>query len=139
LSTRRPGDGSEVSSTDTAAVNPVRPGSEMKLVGIVLNRTEHLEDLLTAFLEIGVSGATVIDSVGMGRILSHDVPIFAGLRSAFPGTSPGNKTVIAITADEMVKDVMAVVEDVCGSFDEPGSGLVFVLPVDLVRGMSPAL
>jgi len=62
----------------------------MKLVVIVINNTEHLEDLLTAFLEIGVSGSTVIDSVGMGRILSHDVPIFAGLRSAFPATRPSS-------------------------------------------------
>ena len=60
----------------------------MKLVVIVLNNTEYLDDLLTAFLEIGVSGSTVIDSVGMGRILSHDVPVFAGLSSAFPGTGP---------------------------------------------------
>ncbi len=106
----------------------------MKLITIVLNRTEHLEDLLTAFLEIGVTGATVLDSVGMGRILSHDVPIFAGLRGAFPGTSPANKTILTVTEDHLVDDVLAVMEDVCGSFDEPGSGLVFVVPVDLVSG-----
>jgi nitrogen regulatory protein PII len=111
----------------------------MKLVVIVLNKTENLEDLLTAFLEIGVSGATVIDSVGMGRVLSHDVPIFAGLRSAFPGTSPVNKTILVVTEDEMVEDIMTVIDDVCGTFDEPGTGLVFVLPVDATRGVGTGL
>jgi nitrogen regulatory protein PII len=111
----------------------------MKLVVIVLNRTEHREDLLTAFLETGISGATVIDSVGMGRILSHDVPIFSGLRSAFPGTSPVNKTIFVVTEDGTVEDILTVIDDVCGSLDEPGTGLVFVLPVDAVRGIGRGL
>lgn len=111
----------------------------MKLIVIVLNTTEHLEDLLTAFLEIGVSGSTVIDSVGMGRILSHDVPIFAGLRSAFPGVSAVNKTILTVTPDELVDDVLTVIEDVCGTFEESGTGLVFVIPVDAVRGMGSGL
>jgi len=111
----------------------------MKLIVIVLNNTEHLEDLLTAFLEIGVSGSTVVDSVGMGRILSHDVPIFAGLRSAFPGTSPVNKTVLTVTSEELVNDVLTAVDDVCGTFEESGTGLVFVIPVDAVRGMGTGL
>ena len=111
----------------------------MKLVVVVLNQTENLEDLLTGFLEIGVSGATVLDSVGMGRILSHDIPIFAGLRSVFPGSSPGNKTILVVADEGLVEDIVAVVEDVCGSFDEPGSGLLFVLPVDATRGLGPGL
>jgi nitrogen regulatory protein PII len=109
----------------------------MQLILIILNRTELLEDLLSAFLEIGVSGATVVNSVGMGRILSHDVPIFAGLRSAFPGTSPANKTILVVTEDAMVDTALAAVEDVCGSFEQQGSGLVVVLPVGAVYGYRP--
>lgn len=111
----------------------------MKLVVVILNRIELLEDLLSAFLEIGVSGATVIDSVGMGRILSHDVPIFAGLRSAFPGTSPVNKTVFMATEDERVEDILTVVEDVCGDLSRPGTGLVFVVPVETALGLGSGI
>jgi nitrogen regulatory protein P-II 1 len=111
----------------------------MKLVVIVLNKTEHLEDLLSAFIEIGVSGSTVIDGVGMGRILSHDVPIFAGLRSAFPGTSPVNKVILTVVPAAMVGRVLAAAEDVCGSFEGPGTGFLFVLPVDTVRGLRPPI
>jgi len=91
----------------------------MKLVVIVLNNTEHLEDLLTAFLEIGVSGSTVIDSVGMGRILSHDVPIFAGLRSTFPGTSPVNKTILTVTSDELCRSAQHLSRNQSGQQDHP--------------------
>ena len=111
----------------------------MKLIVVVLNKTEYLEDLLAGFLEIGVAGATVLDGAGMGRILSHDVPIFAGLRSAFPGASPGNKTIFTVTADELVDDVLAVIEDVCGSFEEAGSGVVFVIDVEHALGVGATL
>ena len=109
----------------------------MKLVVVFLNKVECLEDLLTAFLELGVSGASVVDSVGMGRIISHNVPIFAGLRSAFPGSSPGNKVILSVVDDEQAEEVADVVEDVCGSFDEPASGLLVVLPIDFARGYRP--
>jgi nitrogen regulatory protein PII len=111
----------------------------MKLIVTILNKTENLEDLLTAFLEIGVSGSTVVDSVGMGRVLSHDVPIFAGLRSAFPGSSPVNKTIITVTEDDRVEDVLTAIEDVCGTLEGPGTGLVFVLPVEAARGLGHGL
>lgn len=37
----------------------------MKLLVIILNKTECLEELLEAFSENNISGATIIDSKGM--------------------------------------------------------------------------
>ncbi len=51
----------------------------MKLAILVLNKEEYLEPILEGFIEIDVTGATIIDSIGMGHILSSEVPIFAGL------------------------------------------------------------
>jgi len=39
----------------------------MKLLILILNRVEKIEKVLEGFLEIGISGATVVDNVGMGR------------------------------------------------------------------------
>lgn len=107
----------------------------LKLIIIFLNRVEALEDLLTAFLEIGVGGATVLNSTGMGRIISEQVPIFAGLSDAFPGSSPVNRTIFTVVEEPLVDSVAGVVREVCGSFDEPGSGLMLTLPVDRVFGL----
>ena len=49
----------------------------MKLLFIILNSAENLEEVLEGLLEVGVTGATVVDSVGMGHII-EDVPLFAG-------------------------------------------------------------
>ena len=109
----------------------------MKLIVIVLNKVEFLEDLLSAFIEIGISGATVIDSTGMGRILTTHVPIFAGLRDAFSDCCPQNKTILVVVQEEQVADVEIVLKEVCGSFDKTGTGIYFCLPLDFVKGFRP--
>jgi hypothetical protein len=70
----------------------------MKLVVFILNREELLEQVLEAFVESGVPGATLLDSAGMGRMLTSEVPLFAdprlqkgsaANRSPFPGQRRG--------------------------------------------------
>ena len=53
----------------------------MQLLIAVINHEERVDDILAGFVELGITGATIIPSKGMGRVLSSDVPIFAGLRS----------------------------------------------------------
>ncbi len=111
----------------------------MKLLFIVLNKEEYLEPVLELFVESGVRGATVLDSVGMGRILAHDIPIFAGLRNLMPESRPFNKTIFTVIEDEKILPLISAIEEVMGSLDEPGTGLAFTVPVDFVRGLAPAL
>ena len=51
----------------------------MKLLIIILNKEENLDELLEGFLEIDIRGATVVNSQGMGSIITTDIPIFAGV------------------------------------------------------------
>jgi len=107
----------------------------MRLVIIFLNKIEFLEDLMSALLEIGIPGATVLDSEGMGHIIADNIPIFAGLRDAFIGSSPRNRTIFTVIKVEKVQELKAVIEDICGSLDEPGVGPMITLPVDQVFGL----
>ena len=52
----------------------------MTLLVFILNNPEVLEEVLEGYLEVGITGATVIDSLGMGHILATEVPIFAGFQ-----------------------------------------------------------
>ncbi len=108
----------------------------MKLVMIFLNKIEYLDDLMAAFLEIGVTGATVLSSIGMGRIISHHIPIFAGLQDAFAGSSPANKTIVTVVNEDMVQKIADVVSDVCGDFTKAGSGIMISLPIDKIYGIN---
>ena len=105
------------------------------LMVFVLNREEFLGEILAGFLEIGISGATVLDSTGMGRILAYDIPIFAGLRGVLTGGRPHNKTIFSVLPDqETFQKAFELIEDICGSLDDPGNGVLFALPVVDARG-----
>ncbi|HKJ47195.1 MAG TPA: P-II family nitrogen regulator [Balneolales bacterium] len=109
----------------------------MKLLVYILNNPELLDETLEVFVEMGVRGATVIDSVGMGHILTQDVPIFAGLQLLLPNSKPGNKTILTLVDDKQVDIIVKEIERISGSdIDDPGTGIIFVLPVEQVYGLA---
>ena len=111
----------------------------MKLLILILNKVEKLEEVLEGFLEAGVTGATIFDTVGMGHILSEEVPIFAGLRFMFAGAKPHNKTIISVIDKNKVEEVLRLLQNILGSLQEPGTGIVFTIPLDRVEGLKPEI
>ena len=111
----------------------------MKLLILILNKVEKLEEVLEGYLEIGITGATIIDSVGMGHILSEEVPIFAGLRFMFSGAKPSNKIILSAIKDEKEKPAIRLLNKILGELDQPGTGIVFSLPISAVEGLKPEI
>jgi len=108
----------------------------MHLLILVLNKEEHLEEVLEVFLELDINGATIIDSIGMGRILAHDIPIFAGFRNLMQESRPGNKTIFTIVDENKIPRIVQGIEHICGSLDEPGAGILVTIPVGIAKGVS---
>ena len=112
----------------------------MQLLIAVVNQEEKLDQILAGFLELGITGATVIRSEGMGRVLSHDVPIFAGLQTLLARARPQNQTIFSvIREDAKVRRAIALLQQVCGNLDDPATGIAFTLPVHRVVGLAPEL
>lgn len=112
----------------------------MQLLIAVVNQEEKLDEILSALVELGVTGATIIGSEGMGRVLSHDIPIFAGLETLARRSRPQNQTIFSvIREDDKVDQVIAVLQEICGNFEVPATGIVFTVPVTRVVGLSPEL
>jgi nitrogen regulatory protein PII len=102
----------------------------------VLNQEELLEQVLEAYAEAEVEGATILDSEGMGRFLTYEVPLFADFKPFMKGNKPYNKTIISVLRDESVMDrLMPLLDEITGGLDEPGTGIIFTLPVDYARGL----
>jgi nitrogen regulatory protein PII len=114
------------------------PASNRLLVAVI-NDPEKMDEILSGFLEAGITGATVINSEGMGRILSHDIPIFAGLQTLISGSRPQNRTIMSVLSEEKVPEVIALLQEVTGNLDSPATGIVFTLPIDQVVGLAPEL
>lgn len=111
----------------------------MKLLIAVINHEEKLDEILSGFLELGVTGATLVNSEGMGRVLSSEVPIFAGLPALAAGSRPRNQTLLSVIDDDKVDPVITLLREVCGDLANPATGIVFTVPVDRVEGLAAEL
>ena len=108
----------------------------MKLIVFVLNREELLEQVLEAYAETGIAGGTILDSEGMGRFLTYEVPLFAGFKEFMKGNKPYNKTIISVVRDESpIPRLYALLDEICGGLGNPGTGVIFTLPVDWAVGL----
>lgn len=110
----------------------------MKLLVFILNNEEFLEEVMAAYIEAGVTGATILDSEGMGRFLTYEVPLFAGFREFMKGNKPYNKTIISVIRnEETLKNVRDLIDEIVGGLDKAGTGIMFTVPVDWVYGLVP--
>ena len=106
----------------------------MKLLFIVLNSADLLEDVLEGLIESGVTGATVVDSVGMGHII-EDVPLFAGMRNLFRSAKPRNNIIFSVVGDAQARESLDVLEKILDCSQDRGKGIAFILPIDSVIGV----
>jgi nitrogen regulatory protein PII len=111
----------------------------MRLLVAVVHDPEKLDEILSGFIEIGITGATVLTSEGMGSVLSHDIPIFAGLQTLVSGSRPQNRLILSVVSQDKVEPAVDILMDVSGDLDKPATGIVFTLPVDAVFGLAPEL
>ena len=112
----------------------------MQLLIAVINEEEKLDEILSGFVELGITGATVIGSEGMGRVVSHEIPIFAGLQSLVSRSRPRNQTIFSVIREEgKVNGAIELLQEICGNLEDPATGIVFTVPVNRVVGLSPEL
>lgn len=110
----------------------------MKLLVLILNNEDLLEEVLEAYVEVGISGATLLDSEGMGRFLTYEVPLFSAFKDFMKGNKPYNKTILAIVQhEEIIKKIVPLIDKIVGGFDNPGTGIMFTIPVDWAVGLWP--
>ena len=110
----------------------------MYLLVIVLPEERQLSQLLTKFVEIDVRGATIINSYGMGVLLSQDIPMFSSLRSFISGENNriNNHTMFSvIRTDETLNQAIEMVKTFI-DFSKPNSGIMFTIPLVNMFGLA---
>lgn len=106
----------------------------MQFLLLVLNKVELLETLLERFVDQGVKGATILNSVGMARELA-DYPIFGSLRFLMDSDRQESKTIFMVLKDEQVETVKETVREVIGDLSKPDTAVMFTLPVLTIEGV----
>ena len=104
----------------------------MHLLIITLYREDLLDEVLSCLVELEITGATVLDGTPMERILSEDVPIFAGLLPAGSGRSC---VIVAPVEDRTLLDpLIRLFRETGVDFTRPRVGRLFLVPVDFRLG-----
>lgn len=112
----------------------------MKLLFFVLNKVEKLDDILTAFVNNDIKGATVIDSIGMARLLSckHDddeISFLSSLRVFLKPEREKSNIILTVIQDSQLDTAVSVIESVVGDLSSEDTGVVFSVPVDFAKGI----
>lgn len=104
----------------------------------IVNNTAKVNEIVGHFAEIGVTGATVIESHGTAEIVAEQVPVFAGFRQLLQANREANRTILSVMHDlETLERAMEVVTEACGDLSQPSTGIMFAVPVSHVKGLKP--
>lgn len=111
----------------------------MNLAIFVLNQVELVDVLLQQLIKKGIRGGTMIDSMGIARyaaIKKVDDDLAEMFRNLFSTGQHHNKTMFFCVDDEELKILKMVIEQVTGGLGKPHSGILMVLPLSEVLGIS---
>lgn len=112
----------------------------MQMFILVLNREECLEPILEAMLKKGLSGATVLESTGMMRVLDGDdnvdLPMLGILRHFYSPERKTSKTMFTLIKDDQLDTLRDIIREKTGGLDKPDTGIAFAVPATFVEGLN---
>ncbi len=114
-------------------------GWVVKILVVVLNETEKMEDLLLELNDKGIHGGTIIDSMGMAKTLfdkNAGLPLFGSLKHILNENKPVNKTLFMVLTEDKVTTAMDCVRKVIPNLNDENVGIMFTLPVDQAEGLT---
>ena len=119
-----------------------KEGNQMYLLVSILEETEKLTDIMEGFARIGIKGSTVLDSIGMGRVLMKaraNLPVMKQINKVITDLQSSNKTIITVIQNKDILDqAIRIVKSLCGDLCQPGRGILFALPLEVVEGLPEA-
>ncbi|WIV11732.1 hypothetical protein [Proteiniborus sp. MB09-C3] len=113
----------------------------MYVLFVVFNSPEYLREILKKMKAIGITGATIIDSVGAGKLkrsIGKEIPLIGGIMKSLDADIANNKTLFTlIEGKEKLDTIMDEIEKICGGdMSQPNTGIMFAVPVITSRGGS---
>jgi hypothetical protein len=100
-----------------------------RLLILIARTRAGMDDLITGLLDVGVTGATIIESRGLGSIVREDMPIFAGLAALIPQHT-GSRVVLSLTTTSVIAAMRKFIYDMHPD-ERP---IAIVLPVEQAFG-----
>ena len=114
--------------------------ANMQVLIMVLDDPALLTEVLKAWSEAGIPGATVNESWGIRRICDlagcDEVSTFLGFTRVTRPEEASHFTLFSVVEDmDTIERAVVATEAIVGKMDQPHTGLIFALPVAKVWGV----
>jgi len=111
------------------------------MVLFVLDNPDRCTNILDVWETVGVTGITILESTGLGRMresnIRDDLPLMPSLMNLLRTREEHHRTLFTVVEDEaMVDKLIEATQSVVGPLEQPNTGILFVMPVSRVIGMS---
>lgn len=108
----------------------------MKLMVLILNKTDVLDSLLEGLSAAGIGGATIIESSGLATTLSRLDSSFisSSIRAILSGSEDDNRTIMSVIRNDQLEIARKVIYNTVGDLSSPNTGILFTVPIDFVEG-----
>lgn len=111
----------------------------MYVLFVVLNEIEYLSDIITKMREVGLRGATVLESIGSRNVVENELytdSFLATIVNTVERQSKASRVIFSlIEREEQVQKAMKEIQALLGGYlKKPRLGMMFVLPVTHMRG-----
>ena len=107
----------------------------MYMIMLVLDNPDLLEQVLEAWENAGIRGATIVESTGIQRLRRKSVP----MRYLFQTPTvveEGHLTLFVIVqGEQLVQDCLRATEQIVTDLDGPNTGVFAAWPLAFVRGV----
>jgi len=104
--------------------------SAAQLLVLIARTEESFDPVVTALLDAGITGATVLESRGIGAIIRSEMPIFAGLASLLPQAT-GSRVILSVAPPDRVEALLRFLDQLPRERRPIG----VTLPVNQVLGL----
>ena len=114
----------------------------MYLLVSILKQTQPMSDIVAGFANTGITGSTVINGTGMGRVLMQAkaaLQLSDQINKVITDLESSNNIILTVIQDKETLDkAIEIVKSFCGDLCEPGKGILFALPLEVVEGYQEA-
>lgn len=106
-------------------------GAERVLIVMIASSPAALDELITLLLDLGLPGATVLESKGLGAILRSEMPIFSGLAAMIPEQT-GSRVILSAALLKKADQLLDALE----SLPSASRPIAFTTPIHRAVGLS---
>lgn len=111
------------------------------MVMLILSNLDNSFAVLDAWEENGVPGVTILEGTGLGGVRQvpewEEIPLIPSLLDFMRGREQQNRIFFTVVEGEtMVDHIIQITQDIVGDLDGDNNGILFVLPVSRVVGLT---